>query len=354
MARPKKSSLVIYTISIIILIILLIFINPENLIQNLLLLGVWGISILFILYFLDLFIRTYRWKLLLIAQGADIPIKSLLLPVCSALAINLFTIARAGEAVRILSLKRNHGTKYSDTLSSIVIEQVLSIIGLLVVTTGSLFLIGSSLQAGEGSQIIEQLILILFLSSGGGLLVLIIILIKPDIIYRILNKSPMVIRSKLTSAYEAFIRGIADLRSKPTLLLLGIVTSSLIWLIEGLMLYIISLSVFPTFSISDLPWVIAASCAGNITFIIPILPGAMGQYEVIIAFILSNSPNYPGSDATLIALIDRITKSFLLGIIGGYATLKLGGMEVIRFEQDYSKIGKDNSLENREEGYHNK
>ncbi len=350
MSLPKKSSLAIYSISLVILIIILIFINPENLIQNLFLLGVWGLTILFILYLLDLFIRTYRWKLLLIAQGTDIPVKSLILPVCSALAINLFTIARAGEAVRIFSLKRNHGTKYSDTLSSIVIEQVLSIIGLLVVTTVSLFFIGSSLQAGEGSQIIEQLILILFLSSGGGLFGIIIILIKPDVIYKILNKSPKVIRSKLTSAYEAFVRGISDLRSKPTLLFLGIATSSLIWLIEGLMLYVISLSVIPTFDLIDLPWVIAASCAGNITFIIPILPGAMGQYEFIIALVLANSPHYPGSDAALIALIDRIVKSFLLSILGGYATLKLGGKEILRFGEDYSNIKSNNGLENREEG----
>jgi len=221
------------------------------------------------------------------------------------------------------------------------------------VTTASLFVIGNSLQNGEGSQIIEQLILILFLSSGGGLLGILIILIKPNVIYKILNKSPELIRSKLTSAYEAFVRGITDLRSKPSLLFQGIVTSSLIWLIEGLMLYIITLSVFPTFDLIDLPWVITASCAGNITFIIPILPGAMGQYEAIVAFVLFNSPHYPGSDATVIALIDRIAKSFMLGILGGYATLKLGGKEILRSDKDYSNIELNeltNGLDKREKG----
>ena len=349
MSLPKKSSLVIYTISIIIIILMLIFITPEKLIQNLFLLGVWGLAILVILYIFDLFIRTYRWKLLLIAQGVDIPVKSLFLPVCSALAVNLFTIARAGEAIRIFSLKRNHDTKYSDTLSSIVIEQVLSIIGLLIVTTTSLFLIGNSLQGTEGSQIIEQLILILFLSSVGGLLGIITILIKPNVVIKILNKSPKLIRSKLTSAYEAFVRGITDLRSKPSLLFQGIVTSSLIWLIEGLMLFIITLSVFPTFNIIDLPWVITASCAGNITFIIPILPGALGQYEAIIVFVLFNSPHYPGTDATVIAFIDRIAKTFMLGILGGYATLKLGGKEILRSGEDYTDIEINNGLNKSEE-----
>ncbi len=350
MEFPKKSSIAIYSISIIILLMILVFINPENLIDDLFSLGVWGLIILFILYLIDLLIRTFRWKLLLIAQGVDIPVTSLILPVSSALAINLFTIARAGEAVRVFSLKRNHGTKYSDTLSSIVIEQVLSIIGLLVVTTASLFFIGSSLQASEGSQIIEQLILILFFSSGAGLLAIIVILIKPSVIYKVLSKSPDIIRSKLTSVYEAFLRGISDLRTNPTLLFQGIVTSSLIWLIEGLMLYVIAFTVFSSFNLNDLPWVIAASCAGNITFIIPILPGAVGQYEVIIAIVLYNSPNYPGQAAVSIALIDRIAKSFLLAILGGYATLKLGGKEILRYGGINSKRDNDELLEKNEDG----
>ena len=347
MAFPKKSSVAIYTISIILLILILAFINPENLIDDLFSLGVWGLIVLFVLYLIDLLIRTYRWKLLLIAQGVDIPVTSLFLPVSSALAINLFTIARAGEAVRVFSLKRNHGTKYSDTLSSIVIEQVLSIIGLLIVTTASLFFIGSSLQASEGSQIIEQLILILFFSSGGGLLAIIVILIRPDVIYKLLSKFPEKIRSKLTSAYEAFVRGISDLRTKPALLIQGIAASSLVWLIEGLMLYVIASAVFTSISLNDLSWVIAASCAGNITFIIPILPGALGQYESVIAFVLFN---YPLDEATSIALIDRIAKSFLLAILGGYATLKLGGKEIIKFVADDTNIEKDENIDINENG----
>ena len=347
MMFPKKSSVVIYTISIILLRLILAFINPENLIDDLFSLGVWGLIVLFVLYLIDLLIRTYRWKLLLIAQGVDIPVTSLFLPVSSALAINLFTIARAGEAVRVFSLKRNHGTKYSDTLSSIVIEQVLSIIGLLIVTTASLFFIGSSLQASEGSQIIEQLILILFFSSGGGLLAIIVILIRPDVIYKLLSKFPEKIRSKLTSAYEAFVRGISDLRTKPALLIQGIAASSLVWLIEGLMLYVIASAVFTSISLNDLSWVIAASCAGNITFIIPILPGAMGQYEAVIAFVLFN---YPLDEATSIALIDRIAKSFLLAILGGYATLKLGGKEIIKFVADETSIEKDENIDINENG----
>ena len=338
MTDIKKSSLVIYLITLAIIIIIVLFVEPENLIQSFLKLEFLGILILLSLYLIDLLIRSYRWKLLLIAQGVKVPFRSLFLPVSSALAINLFTIARAGEAVRVFSLKRSHNTKYSDSLSSIVIEQVLSIIGLLIVVTGSLFLIGYSFQVSEGSQEIQLLLIILFLISGGLTLLIGVILVNPNPVYRFLSYLPTFFQEKLTSVFTAFIRGLTDLRTYPSLLLQGIFTSVLVWVIEGLMLYVIALSVFPSFGLSELPLVIAASCAGNITFIVPILPGAMGEYEIVIAFILSNSPLYEGFGATSVGFLDRIIKSAILGVIGGYATVKLGGTELLRYRTKFASV----------------
>ena len=163
------------------MILLIIFIDPEKLITGFFKLGITGILILVILYILDLLVRVYRWKLLLQVQGVSLPFKSLIMPVVLALAINLYLPARSGETVRLLALKRNHKVNYSDTLSSIVIEQVLSIIGLLFVVTGSLFIIGNSLQSVEDSMIIQQLVLLLFLFSTAGLIGIWFAIIKPTI-----------------------------------------------------------------------------------------------------------------------------------------------------------------------------
>lgn len=344
MLENKKSSILLYLATLIVLLVIILFIKPTNLVESFFQIGLWGIILLVIFYIIDLIVRTYRWKLLLIAQGTHLPISSLIFPVCSALAINLFTIARAGETVRIVSLKRSNDVKYSDSISSIVIEQVLSIIGLLIVVTGSLFFISFSFQTEESSKIIGQLILLLFLISGGGLLLIGIILMKPSFVYKILGFFPEFLKDKLTSTFEAFIRGLTDLRTQPSLLLQAIVASAAIWAIEGIMLHIIALSIFPSFTLTDLPWVIAASCVGNITFIIPILPGAMGEYETVIALVLINSPNYVGTNATLVAFIDRVVKSLILGILGGYATLRLGGAELLKYRRDYTKLNKTEEL----------
>lgn len=334
--QENLSSILIYSITFLVLIAIIFFVQPENLINKLFQLGFWGILLLVLLYSIDLCVRAYRWKILLIAQGVHLSVKSLISPVVSALTINLFTIARAGETARLYALKRNHDTKYSDTLSSIVIEQILSIIGLLVVISSSLFVLTSSLYQIENSELIQQLVTILFLASICVLLVLGLMMIKPEFIQRLIGLFPPLIEKRVSSVYQAFLLGLTDLRSKPLLLIQGLVTSVIIWIIEGVMLYVIAFSVFPAFEITDLPWSIVASCVGNITFIIPVLPGAMGEYEVVVALILINSPNYPGTYATLVALIDRVAKSVILGFFGGYAILRLGGKELLQMRKDYS------------------
>lgn len=350
MFRERLPSILIYTITIAVLIGIILFIGLPRLVQyftdldfrEILML----VLLLFLLYVLDMLIRVYRWQLLLNVQGVNLPFKSLAYPVVSALAINLFTPARAGEAIRMYALKRNYDTKYSDTLSSIIIEQVLSILGLLFVITGSLFFVGSSLLQVEDSSIILQLVLIIFLVSIFGLITLFLMMIKPDIIEKFFHIFPLFIEKRLDSAYQGFQAGIKGLRSQPFHLSLGIATSASIWVIEGIMIYVIAITVFPILTLIDFPYVIAASCAGNITFIIPILPGAMGQYEIILALVLINSPNYPGQDAALIAFIDRLAKSVMLGLFGGYATLRLGGKEIIRLRKDFFSVSKKpNELE---------
>ncbi|UCG03739.1 MAG: flippase-like domain-containing protein [Candidatus Heimdallarchaeota archaeon] len=336
--REKLPSILIYITTIAVLIGIVLFIGLQRFIQYFTELDFLGIFSLFLLllllYVADMLIRIYRWQILLAVQGIKLPIKALTLPVVSALTINLFTIARAGETIRMYALKRNYETKYSDTLSSIVIEQVLSIVGLLFVITGSLLLIGSSLLQIENSEIILQLVVIIFLISVIGLIILSVMMLKPEVFEKFLRLFPLFIEKRLISAYQAFQTGIKGLREKPFHLALGITTSASIWIIEGIMIYVIAITVFPILTPIDFPWVIAASCAGNITFIIPILPGAIGQYEFVLALVLVNSPNYPDQDAVLIAVLDRLAKSIMLGVFGGYATLRLGGKEVIRLRKD--------------------
>ena len=71
--REKAPTFIIYSITVFILILLIIFIDPEKLITGFFKLGIFGILILVVLYLLDLLVRVYRWKLLLQVQGVNLP-----------------------------------------------------------------------------------------------------------------------------------------------------------------------------------------------------------------------------------------------------------------------------------------
>jgi uncharacterized protein (TIRG00374 family) len=330
----RYTSFIIYAVTFSVLFVLALWINPETLVDKLFQLGIWIALILIGLYLIDLVIRTYRWKVLLQAQGVDLPMKTLALPVVSALTLNLFTIARAGETVRLYALKRYHNTRYADTFSSIVIEQVLSVISLLIVIIGSLIAIGGSLPQTPNYNVLQTLILLLFTATSLGLLMIAILSWRPEIGIRLISLFPTFLETRISSAYHSFILGISDLRSTPSLLIKGLVTSISIWILEGIMLFTITTSVFPVFDLIDLPWAISASAAGNITFFFPVLPGSIGGYEVMVALVLINAPNYPGTFATLVAVIDRVMKTLILVFLGGYSIIKLGGNELIRVSKD--------------------
>ncbi len=285
------------------------------------------------IYLLDLLVRAVRWKLLLRSQGVEIPVAQLLIPLTSALAINIFTIARAGETIRIYSLKRSHNVKLSDTLSTIILEQILSVIGLITVIIGSLILVGGFFLSTSPSTIETSLIILGFLIILFILIIISLSLFFPQYVKRIINLFPQALAKPLLSIFTAFQKGVNDFRTKPLVLLVVILLSTSIWCFEGIMLYIITNSVL-NYSLSELGLIFLASSLGNLTFIIPILPGAMGEYEVVVALILSRSPNYQQAYATIVPLIDRILKSILLMIFGGYSTLRLGGTEVLRYRKE--------------------
>lgn len=66
-----------------------------------------------------------------------------------------------------------------------------------------------------------------------------------------------------------------------------------------------------------------ASTIGNLNFLFPLLPGAVGFYETFLAVLLSLSPYYKGY-ATTVPVTDRIIKTSMLAVLGLISLAKLG------------------------------
>lgn len=300
-------------------------------------LGFIGFSLIIIIYLFDLLLRTVRWQILLKNQGyssKSIPLKTLFFPISASLIINLFTIARAGEISRMYILKKEKGVTYSDSLSTIAMEQSLSIFGLLVIVLMGLTSIGNTLiQDLDDASSINLLVIIFSILSIVLLLFLVFIMLYPDLFTKIISFFPKSIGYRINRLFLSFYKGLVNFKTKKVQLFFALILSTGIWFIEGILLYIIASSLFPIVTFIDLPWIIAASCLGNITFILPILPGAIGEYEVIVSIILLTSPSHL-SDVGVVAFIDRIVKTLVLGILGIPTIIKFGGKELLSLKAD--------------------
>ena len=79
------------------------------------------------LAFVQLFVITYRWKLIIESQGDKVSYKKLLAPKFVGFTVSFLTPGMyvGGEPVRAYLLKKNTGIRFSKGLSSIIIDKIL-------------------------------------------------------------------------------------------------------------------------------------------------------------------------------------------------------------------------------------
>ena len=330
-----RSSVTILT-TFFVLIILIIFIKPQNIFNAIVKIPIEFFLFTAILFTFDIILRAIRWNVLLEIQGIkDIGLKNLLAPMFSSSLLNLVTPARAGDAVRLYALKKNNDISYSVGLSVIVVEQILTLFTLLMVGFGALILIiisgvtvTSDLQKILANSI-PILVLVYFVGTVG---ILFLMFIDARNFIPLLKKFP--IPQMISNKGEAFLNnfgeGAKNLKQKPVYLLSAIIVSSSIWIIEGIMLWVFSLLLID--SSFEFEIALFASVMGNITFILPLLPGSVGTYEVFVGVFISLSKFYKDQDAVIIALVDRGVKTVILLILGGYSTLVIQAQRLKRKE----------------------
>ena len=300
-------------------------------------------------------IKILENRLKKLIQGIkNIGLKNLLAPMFSSSLLNLVTPARAGDAVRLYALKKNNNIRYSIGLSVILVEQIITLFTLLIVGFGALLLIIATgiAAVSNGNNFTElqeilidllPLLTIVYLVGTVGIIFLIFFDARKFIPLMKKFPIPEKITDKGADFLNTFGEGAKSLKQNPIHLLLAIVVSSSIWIIEGLMLWLFSIALIH----SNFEFEIAlfASVMGNITFILPLLPGSVGTYEVLVGSFITLSQFY-SQDALIIALVDRGVKTATLLILGGYATMVLQSQRLKRKEiLDEAKISDKKELE---------
>ncbi|HEX8229362.1 MAG TPA: lysylphosphatidylglycerol synthase transmembrane domain-containing protein [Chloroflexia bacterium] len=250
------------------------------------------------LYFLGVWVRAIRWRILLRPLRPDLSLfKTFEVVVIGYMANNLLP-ARIGELVRAYVLSKRENVRKTSTLATIVVERIFD--GLVMigfVASALLFVIlfdSDLLSVGEGHRfgtLITDWSLVIVLGAGAFLAFLVLFVVIASSQRRVeglisfgLRFVPGKLHERVKRLAAAFVLGLGSLRSFANMLLVFVLSISA-WLLEAGMYYAIGSWGFNLIG-SDgalVPFYAYVLVTGivNLSTLIPQAAGYWGVFEVV-------------------------------------------------------------------------
>jgi uncharacterized protein (TIRG00374 family) len=230
-------------------------------------------------YFISLFIRTWRWRVLLLPMK---PISVLrLFPVLSAgyMANNVYP-ARAGDILRTVLLRRKEDVPISASLATIIVEHLFDGIAILALVLLNLGQLTNFAPSSQWLSIIEKGAFWLGLVFGLVLLIFIFMVIFPEkmrvvsdwVINRLI---PTRLREPLKNIIIKFSDGLRVLRS-PLQSLLVMVQSVTIWVVETGLYWGVMKAMGFDLAFQSLLLIVGVV---NLVLLVPAAPGGLGTFD---------------------------------------------------------------------------
>ena len=279
-------------ISLVSLFLLLKIVDSfEKTLESLTSVSIFYLAIGFLIYFLSLFLRTYRWKILLKKNVDSIKFKSLLNVVISGYMFNNLLPARLGELARIYHLSLLKKIDKSFVLGSILAERVTDVIVLMLFLLIGLIFIPTEFTENFSSNLnispqIVYISLIILLSLTTIFILIILSGLWKEITHKFLQ-----LLKKINSKFnpdkyiESFTEGAFSISNKKFIKVVVIATS--LWAIEFSMFYLIGTQF--NFDIENLfIAILFFGIFSNLGGIIPSTSGGWGPFEVIGTIVLTS------------------------------------------------------------------
>ena len=240
-------------------------------------------------YFLALWFRTLRWKLILLPL-AELSVPRLWPIMIIGYAANNVLPVRLGELVRVYLVGEHAGVSKSSTLGTIAVERVfdgMSLLLLIAAVSPFFSLVGLFQELGERVHI-PWLVLTLGLSVPFFALSVVFIALAlvpalaERVVARVLRYTPSVVRVRAEPIALSFLTGITVLRS-PRLLATILALSIPVWLAEMAMYFVIGIGFGIDSSFSS--WgllagaMIITTATSNLGTAFPSSGGGIGPFE---------------------------------------------------------------------------
>lgn len=274
--------------------------------------------------------RAWRWKILLVPVKNQVKISSTFWSTAIGFMVNAIIPIRLGEFIRayLLSVKEKIG--FAPSVSSIVVERTLDVLG--VATLGLMLLTILPSTVNIPTWYIQSYVAVIILLA----IIITIIIISArhekymlKLFNRIINPIPFLSKRRewIIRSVKGLIDGAKAISQSPTILVKTLIPTYLIWLFQFLGIYFI----FKAFNYPATPEIILF---GAIiiwsTSILPAPPGNIGTYEVYWVVIFLDI----GLTDTDMLLAMGLTMH-LLGLI---TLLAIGGLGLVWFGLSFGEI----------------
>ena len=260
----------------------------------------------FVVYYLAFPVRGYRWALLLRWTSFRLPSKDATEILYLSWFVNCVVPAKLGDVYRAYLLKINSTASLSRTFGTVFIERIVDLIAIAVM----------GLAAGYWSfrNGMPPAIKVVFIV---GIVVVIVLAVglftMRNFGRRILTRLPIPTRFvELYDRFEEGVFGAVTLRRLPFLALL----TGIIWLSEGLRLYLVVQALgFPDVELG-LSGAIFVALIGSLLTAIPLSPAGLGFAQAGVIGVLTVAYNIPLPEATAITILDWVISVLSIIVFG--------------------------------------
>lgn len=301
-------------------------------------------------YFLALFIRTWRWKVLLLPMKRISLLR--LFPVLSAgyMANNIYP-ARAGDLLRTVLLRKKEEVPISASLATIIVEHLFDGIAILALVLLNLGQLTNFAPNSQWVGIIETSAFWVGLIFGLILLVFVSMVLLPEKMHRfstwvINHLVPAKLREPVGGIIEKFTVGLRVLRS-PLQSLLVMLQSVMIWVVEAGLYWGVMKAMGLQLSFQSLLMVVGIV---NLVLLVPAAPGGLGTFDAATKSMMELFGVSP-ENALSYALLLRVALWLPVTLVGAFFFVKEGfGLttDLQRIQEEYKGEETDQSNEHME------
>ena len=272
----------------------------------------WYILPAIVLYFIGVWFRAVRWRILLTPVVETTTKQVLPIVIIGFMANNLLPF-RAGELARAFALSQKTGARKTATLATIAVERLFDGITMLG------FILGAATVVSLTSDL-RHVAIVAFIVFAVGILLLVLLTVGGDfrdrLIQLVLGPLPTSIADRIERMAESFLAGLGVLRRRRDLAMVAL-SSVLAWTFEASMYWVIARG-FPdplpekmTFSATMLTTGVA-----NLATLIPSSPGYVGPFETGVTLVVEGALGVSGALALSYAFLVHAALFFPVTIVG--------------------------------------